>query len=104
MHKIFIVGLLAGILASCGGGGGTDSYGGDPKPPPDNDPAWANVAAIIGRDCAGCHNGTKEPLLTPAATFKASPAKAKLTGGKMPPPPKTIPDADKQALLAYLGG
>jgi hypothetical protein len=62
------------------------------------------VAAIIQTDCAGCHDGSKEPLLTPKATFLVSPAKAKLQAGQMPPPPKTISDSDKATLLAYLGG
>lgn len=67
------------------------------------DPAWANVSAIIGRDCAGCHNGSEEPAFTSGAVFRASPAKDELTSGGMPPPPNTISDEDKQALLSYLG-
>jgi hypothetical protein len=72
--------------------------------PPAPDAQWANVKVIIDRDCGSCHNGVKETAFTSGAVFKASKAKAKLTGGLMPPPPKTIPAGDKSALLAYLGG
>jgi hypothetical protein len=59
------------------------------------------VATIIKADCAGCHNGTQQPLLTPEATFRTSPIITKLSSGQMPPPPRTIADADKAALLAF---
>lgn len=96
-----ILAVLA-LAAACGGGGNT--YG-DDDPAPQPDAAFDAVKPVIARNCAGCHNGSTHPLrFDSGAKFRASKAKAKLTGGLMPPPPKTISDEDKRALLAYLGG
>ena len=99
-HAIIL--FVMTILFGCSGGG-SDDGGYSQQPPPAQTPTWDEVAVIIQADCAGCHDGTKEPLLTPSATFKASPAAAKLKSGEMPKEPKTISDADKAKLLAYLG-
>ncbi len=98
--------LLASIawLSSCGGGGSGTGYGSDPAPPspPPAAVTWDQVKAIVAANCAKCHDGAKEPLLTPEAAFRASPVKAKLTASLMPPPPGVLADADKRALLAFL--
>lgn len=98
--------LVASVLVSCGGGG--SGYGDNgSQPAPTGDPAWDNVAAAIAANCGGCHapgNAKGLPVFSTGAAFKASKAQAKLTAGLMPPPPKTISSADKQTLLAYLGG
>jgi len=82
----------------------TSCLGAAPPAPlktPDN-PAWTAVASVISSNCAGCHNGSQEPLLTPSSVFLASPAKGYLTSGAMPPAPKTISATDKATLLNYL--
>lgn len=101
LRALMVVGIVVCLASACGGQSDETSY---QSPPPSNAPTWDQVAAVIQSDCAGCHNGTKEPMLTPEATFRASPVKAKLQAGAMPPPPKTISDADKNLLLAFLGG
>jgi hypothetical protein len=96
--------LLASItwLSSCGGGGGSD-YAPSPSPsPPPSAVTWDQVKTIVAANCVKCHDGTKEPLLTPESAFRASPVKAKLTASAMPPPPNVLADADKQALLSFL--
>lgn len=103
LSKLLVIAAVAFVLVSCGDGGSYDSRA-PAKPQPTGDAAWDKAALVIAANCAGCHDGAKEPLLTPAATFKASPAKAKLSAGAMPPPPRTISAADKAVLLAYLGG
>jgi len=96
------------VVLALGCSNGDDGYQSPaPVPPPASvpaDPQWAAVAAILATNCRPCHDGTKQPLLTPAATLKASSALAKLKAGTMPPPPKTISAADKATLIQYLGG
>lgn len=73
-----------------------------PAPAPGGNNGWDRVAAILGKNCASCHNGIKQPLLVPASVFKASQSKAYLISNAMPPPPKKISEADKAVLLDYL--
>jgi len=99
--------LLFIIVVLVGCSNADDGYQSPAAPPPASvpaDPRWAAVAAILATNCRPCHDGTKQPLLTPAATLKASSALAKLKAGTMPPPPKTISAADKATLIQYLGG
>lgn len=106
--KAFCLAMVAVVIVSCGGGGG--GYGSEPAPAPPKptgDAQWDAAAKAIAANCAGCHspgNAKGLPVFDSGAAFKASKAKAKLTAGLMPPPPKTISDADKALLLAYLGG
>jgi hypothetical protein len=60
------------------------------------------VAAILGKNCASCHNGIRQTLLVPASVFKSSQSKSYLISNSMPPPPKKISEADKAVLLDYL--
>lgn len=76
---------------------------GTPPPKPAPGPAWGDVAAIISKDCGGCHNGSNQVAFTSGTVFKASSAKAKLTAGLMPPGGQ-IAASDKATLLSYLGG
>lgn len=99
--KCAVVGLVSWLATSCGD---SDGYGDKPSPPapqPTGDKAWDAVADVVARNCAKCHNGSNQPLLGPKATFLASPVKAKVSAGLMPPPPATLTDADKKILLDY---
>lgn len=98
MLKTLSAAVLLTFAVACGSGGPSDS--GSPAPA---DPEFAKVEPIIQKNCAGCHNGSLEPVLTPGATFKASTAKRRLQAGSMPPAPRKISDGDKAALLGYLG-
>lgn len=103
MKYLVLIGIALAAL-SCGGHSSDYQDAPAPAPAPGPAPDWATVAPIIAADCGPCHNGTKEPALTPSATFKASSALAKLKLGQMPPPPRIISATDKATLIAYLGG
>lgn len=97
--------LAVGCFAGCGQKNEVVTpVGPTPAPPPPAAVTFDQVATIIAANCAKCHNGTEEPAFTSAAVFRASPAKAKLVSGQMPPSPATISAADKATLLTFLGG
>ncbi len=73
---------------------------GSSKPTAAADPAFVKVESIVAANCGRCHNGSKEPAFD-ATNFKSSSAAQRLKAGTMPPD-RTIPDADKKALLDYL--
>lgn len=89
--------VLAAALIHCGGGSAP------PAPHvPSGSVTWEQTNAVIQKDCAGCHNGSYQPSLTPSSVFLASPAKSLIESGQMPPPPSTMSAADKATLLSYL--
>lgn len=91
---------VAWALNSCGSGSG---YGdGVSKTPTDTDPAFATASAAIQRNCASCHNGKNQAPFDSGARLKASKAKSKILAGQMPPS-GVLPEADKKAILDYIG-
>jgi hypothetical protein len=107
--KIVVGAALALTMAACTGGG--SGNGGDyspapappsPPPPPDCSSQWAAAKVVVMTDCANCHNGTSHPALLPQATFDASPVRAQVDSGKMPPAPAVLAAADKATLDTYL--
>ncbi len=102
------VALSALLLIACGS---TDKPYPTPSPTPTPTPSpgpppavvtWDQVKAVIVGNCQKCHDGVKEPLLTPEAVFRASKAKAELTANAMPPAPNVISAADKLVLVSFL--
>lgn len=97
--RVMLFASIVWILNACGEARDPDVEYAKP------DPAFEQVRPIVAANCGKCHNGATHPLdFSKPGVFKASKAKARLTGGTMPPVPNTISDADKSALLAYLGG
>ncbi len=90
--------LLTLWFASVGCGRQADVYTTGPSAPVDAEFTLV-VLPLVKANCAGCHDGVKEPALNTPAAVKA--AKGKLASKAMPPPPRTLSDADRQTLLAY---
>lgn len=101
---LFVISVLMLVLVLMTGCG-TESKTPDPGPPPPPDNAFAEIKPTVDKNCGKCHNGSTHPLkFDTAAKLKASKAKLRVSNGTMPPSPHSISDADKQKLLAYLGG
>lgn len=65
------------------------------------DPEFQKVRPVVDRNCATCHDGLYKRKFT-QANFKASDAAEKIRDGSMPPLPRQLSQADKEALLEYL--
>lgn len=96
--KAFLLLTVTILLSACGN---DDRKTVAAPPPVSSDPAWDKVVAVIQSDCASCHNGAVQPKLIPAAVYRASPVRAKLISGLMPPPPRVISESNKKILLDY---
>jgi hypothetical protein len=96
--KLLLIMALAFLVYGCPQ---SDQTAYEPSPAPDSQ--WTQtIQPIVYNDCGPCHDGVQQPAFTSGAQFKASGAKDKLQNNLMPPPPKTIPAADKATLLSYL--
>lgn len=85
------------LLSSCG----PSPAPAPTMPPPTTDSAFNDVAPVIWKNCAKCHNGSFQRAFDPS-NFKSSQALALLSSGAMPPPPNQISNDDKAALISYL--
>lgn len=103
--KLLTLVAVCGVCLACGQKNETTTIPADPpaKGPASTTPVFADVAPIIRKNCAPCHNGSEAPAFPNAAAFRASAAKAELESGGMPKPPVTISPADKAKLLSFLG-
>ncbi len=115
VHPVLFMLLVTCLLlmaVACGAGEG--GYAENPSSPVPADPApaepdaaWDAVKPALARACTKCHNGSGHPLdFNRKAVVLAVKAKmkARIGNGTMPPQGSPITAADKDAILAYLGG
>lgn len=86
--------IILTLLIGCG------SKAKDPSPQP-KDPEFDQIAGIVQSECGPCHNGSNQRQWN-QFNFKLSAAANRIKQGTMPPPPRTLSEENKTALLAYL--
>lgn len=92
--------LVSFLLGACSNGSETATPA--PATPATCATAWAITKTVVQKNCTKCHDGAKQPSLLPQAIFDASPVRAQLSAGKMPPPPAVLSAGDSASLNDYL--